>query len=607
MPAFTTELRGDDLILRNKYGVYSKKELETQLRDGHLTIEEIGSIYGLKDYQMVHVFNCLGIVYRNLVNDTRIYDPTISSSMHQVLLGTLLGDGYMKDPKSYALGHGVFQMDYCYHVAERLHPFVASIGDINTKSKTEKAFSFWTHHHDVFLPYFQRFYSHGKSKKYITSETVPDLGPEGLAYWFMDDGKHGYYLCVGKISEQEGSILIDVLKQNFGIGVTFQAQDKLRGHFNLYVLAKSRDKFLRLISPYIIPSMQYKLTARAPAQVVFSRSAVVSRHLELCKKAGRCVRYFGDKIIQKEVIEKGSIQDSKTKYVAGIMSAIQAGSQVSHTSIRKMPADSELRKLFDKGMTDSQIAKSIGVGRNRVSQLRRSLKIDIKDRRVTPEQDARLRELFLRPGVTLIEVMRAMHMSFYKVKKWAEAYHSALQEPLKIDGELDFYASGGSIAVCHDVSKGCDIYFSNVDAIYSELAWRDGYDKFMHRADIKGSTYASYLDGVLKVIRKLKIPTYIVLGKHAVPILKPPQVVDVKLRGYPCLLGIWYGKDPGSLDTNKDVLEFIGRTYERVLDFSAGYGNVAKVMLSHGKKFVCSDINRKCVYYIAKNFMGYHG
>ena len=607
MVAFTTELRGDDLILRNKYGVYSKQELETQLRDGHLTVEEIGSLYGLKDYQMVHVFNCLGIVYRNPINDTRIYDPTIDPSMHQVLLGTLLGDGYMKDPKSYGLGHGVFQMDYCYHVAERLHPFVASIGDINTKSKTEKAFSFWTYHHDVFLPYFWRFYSCGRSKKRITLETAPDLGPEGLAYWFMDDGKHGYYLCVGKITEQEGSILIDVLRQNFGLSTTFQAQDKSRGHFNLYVLAKSRAKFIRLISPYIIPSMQYKLKGIEQRKRLFSRDVVVSRHLELCKKAGRCVRYFGDRKVRDEVIKRGSVQDSKTRYIEGVLSAIQNGSQVSHTSIRKVPSDSELRKLFDKGMTDDQIAKSIGVGRNRVSQLRRSFKIDIRDRRVTPEQDARLRELFLRPGVTLIEVMRAMHMSFYRVKKWAEAYHSALQEPLKVLGELDFYESKGSVVVCHDISKGLNPYYRDVDAIYSEPAWRDGYEKFMQRAGVGNGSYSEYLRGILRVIQELSIPAYVVIGKHMVSILKPPKVIDVKLRGYQCLLGVWYGEDPGKIETNKDVLEFIGRTYERVLDFSAGYGNVAKVMLSHGKKFVCSDINRKCVYYIAKNLMGYHG
>ena len=94
MAAFTIEDIDGDQILKNKYGIYSKKELITQLQEGHLTVEELGEIYKLKSYQMVHILRVLKIDFRNNVNDTRIINSSISSSVHQVLLGTLLGDAF---------------------------------------------------------------------------------------------------------------------------------------------------------------------------------------------------------------------------------------------------------------------------------------------------------------------------------------------------------------------------------------------------------------------------------------------------------------------------------------------------------------------------------
>ena len=129
--------------------------------------------------------------------------------MHQVLLGTLLGDAFMTHPKYYQLGHGPSQFDYIYHVAERLHPFIATIGDRDTECATEKSLVFWTYRHSVFLDYFKRFYSMGKEKKFITKGSAYDLEDEGLAYWYMDDGKQANNLnfSVGNMSVAEIEIL----------------------------------------------------------------------------------------------------------------------------------------------------------------------------------------------------------------------------------------------------------------------------------------------------------------------------------------------------------------------------------------------------------------
>ena len=164
---------GKDLILNNKYGVYSKKELELQLREGHLTVNNLGTIYGLNSSRMNHVLNSLSISYRNTLEDTRVPDPTVSATMAQVFLGTLLGDGYMRTLKSYGLGHSTHQADYFYHVAECLGPFVSGVG--YKKTKYGDSLEFWTYRHTNLEVYSKKFYPLGLKKKCFTPDASQDF------------------------------------------------------------------------------------------------------------------------------------------------------------------------------------------------------------------------------------------------------------------------------------------------------------------------------------------------------------------------------------------------------------------------------------------------
>ena len=424
MAAFEKIISGDDLILKNRYGLFSKKELEAQLKEGHLTVGELGSLYNLKEYQIIHVLKSLEIIYRNDLNDTRIFDATIDNSLHQVLLDTLLGDAYMTD-KSYLLGHGLSQYDYCYHIAERLHQFVASIGDFNVKAQTKKSINFWTYRHNIFSPYFDRFYSHGIKKKYFTEKTAPDLESEGLAYWYMDDGKYskyGAYLCVGNISIEEGNILIDLLKRNFSISSNLQKYDAKKNSYAIYIQAKSRKHFYDLISSYIISSMRYKITGSRFPRIAFIRELIISRHLKLCEKAKRYIRYFGDEVIQKENLKNNIFLDSKIEYINRIKSHIKERKMVSR-NIKKDILKKELVELFNEGFSDQQIADMYDVGRNKIAFFRRSFDIIRKSSWITKAKEEQLKELFSDPDMTIQRVMKELHISFYKVKNWMNNNH----------------------------------------------------------------------------------------------------------------------------------------------------------------------------------------
>jgi len=380
MPSFFTEKKGTDLILHNKYGTFSKEEIKTHLISGTLTIKDLSIAYGLKSYQLEHIIKCLGIVYRAPLNDTRISNPTVSHHMHQMLIGTLLGDASMSEPKYYRVTHGMGQLPYTYHIAECLDSYVSSIH----YKKEVNAIEVYTNRHDNLIPYFERFYSHGKHKKYMFEDIIADIDPEGLAFWYMDDGKYseyGAYLCVGNVTKEEGNNLRDTLENKFSLKTTLQNHDIKKGYYNIYIKSESRDHFYNLIDPYIIPSMRYKITGdKVPDR--YTVKDIVSYHLDLCNKLKIPVRFSGDSFVEDRVNLGCPIKDSKELYIEGIKNKLKEGSLKTKINIRKMPLEDVLKEHFKSGMTDVEIGEKYGFGRNTIAGIRRSLGIEPKRKRV---------------------------------------------------------------------------------------------------------------------------------------------------------------------------------------------------------------------------------
>jgi hypothetical protein len=294
---FKIEQTNDDIIFHNKYGEFSKNKLESQLINEHLTVKRLGILYDLNESQIIHVLRTLKITFRNKLENTRVIVFKIIPMMHQVLLGTLLGDGYMRGNNIYGLGHSINQMDYFYNVAENLNQLTSSIS--YKECKLGKSLELFTHHHSSLIPYFNRFYTKGKEKKFFTEESAYDLEPIGLAYWFMDDGKfdeYGFYLCVGNITQEEGTVLVNLLKNKFNLSSNMQIHDKNKGYHNIYIKAESRSHFISLIEPYIPDSMKYKLIGE-PYPILKNPSEIIDRHSKYCYKINRQVNFHGiDKI-----------------------------------------------------------------------------------------------------------------------------------------------------------------------------------------------------------------------------------------------------------------------------------------------------------------------
>jgi len=197
----------------------------------------------------------------------------------------------------------------------------------------------------------------------------------------MDDGKfddYGAYLCVGNISDEEGNLLINFLKNKFNLESNFQFHDRNKNYHNIYIKATSRSHFFNLIKPYIIPAMMYKLIGGPPSKNIYNRDTIILKHLKLCEKANRRINYSGNNDIKIELQDKIKENDFKKIYIDKVKKNIQDNKQISQTKFRTIPSNENLLNLFSEGKTDQQVADLFGFGRNRISFLRRSLNIPRK-------------------------------------------------------------------------------------------------------------------------------------------------------------------------------------------------------------------------------------
>ena len=90
------------------------------------------------------------------------------------------------------------------------------------------------------------------------------LTQRGLAYWYMDDGstaksKSGLKSCVFHCQGFGYDLCLklrDALKSRFDLSASVH-KDKI--YFKLYIQARSVDRFLKLIQPYVHRDLVYKI------------------------------------------------------------------------------------------------------------------------------------------------------------------------------------------------------------------------------------------------------------------------------------------------------------------------------------------------------------
>ena len=199
-----------------------------------------------------------------------------------ILIGLLLGDGYINDKGRIEIEHRIQQKEYCIFKAKLLHS-VCGGKNINVheyerihstkkdgkkwKSKTFTTVSF-KKQSQHFIPFRELLYKN--RRKTITQEALNLLSPLSIALWWMDDGRlvqrNGnpdlYELMLYTyLSKEENELIQNYFLEKYNMKWNIIPTNKE----NKYILKCGQTegrKFLDIIREIIrtkVPSMQYKV------------------------------------------------------------------------------------------------------------------------------------------------------------------------------------------------------------------------------------------------------------------------------------------------------------------------------------------------------------
>jgi len=191
----------------------------------------------------------------------------ITKRQNDIILGSIFGDGYL-DPKGdiarLHLKQSVEKKDYVFWLYHELENLCKSAPK---QRKDNQQWYVSTRYFPELMEWRRRFYPKG-------TKLIPkDIGtqfqsPISLAVWFMDDGTldwrpkdhYAFRLTTNCFSITDTSRLVEVLSKNFGVEATTQTT-LMRGkrYPRIHIGARGRDKFLKLVSPYILKCFEHKL------------------------------------------------------------------------------------------------------------------------------------------------------------------------------------------------------------------------------------------------------------------------------------------------------------------------------------------------------------
>ena len=200
---------------------------------------------------------------------------TLTQTQRSLLVGMLLGDGHLETQdhgRTYRLKveHSTIQKEYVEWLYEQFKSFVRTPPQEKKKllhGKSHTSYSFSTYSLGAFRFYAQQFYA---GRKKVMPKLIEKLiNPLALAIWFMDDGsckseRHSTYIIHALGYNKNNLELVKkVFQEKFGIAIGIHKQyDRWR----IYVYSDSAMKFRKLIEPYVIPSLKYKLGNTVPKE-----------------------------------------------------------------------------------------------------------------------------------------------------------------------------------------------------------------------------------------------------------------------------------------------------------------------------------------------------
>tara|TARA_X000000950_G_scaffold281891_1_gene379559 strand:+ start:2019 stop:2786 length:768 start_codon:yes stop_codon:yes gene_type:complete len=189
---------------------------------------------------------------------------SVNPNQHDLLIGSLMGDGYMvvrssKNTAAFRETHGPDQYGYLQWKADLLEGYTNKIGDC-TKRDGDRVFHsrrLYTKMCEDLRPYYDLFYPDGKR---VFPENLPELfSPFALAVWYLDDGS-----TMGKFHPRITFGLCEVSLERAvaalkTLGLTPTVHVDKRGCSVSIQFPSQSEHFYNLIRPHVPTCMSYKV------------------------------------------------------------------------------------------------------------------------------------------------------------------------------------------------------------------------------------------------------------------------------------------------------------------------------------------------------------
>lgn len=193
---------------------------------------------------------------------------TLSRQQQDVLIGLMLGDGYLEYDGYKGTRLQVKQSEEKKEYVFWLYSQFAHL--VRTPPQQRKDTNQWyfgTRFFENLEDLRKMFYT---NRKKVLPKTIAELftSPLTLAVWFMDDGRldyraksHcAYHISTDSFAESEVGQLQTLLSERFGIASkTYLSLCRGKQYPKLYIGKEGRDAFTKTVAPYILPCFRYKL------------------------------------------------------------------------------------------------------------------------------------------------------------------------------------------------------------------------------------------------------------------------------------------------------------------------------------------------------------
>jgi len=194
----------------------------------------------------------------------------LPSYVKSVVVGLILSDGWFNFQKQRQVNarlgfqQSLAHFEYFWLVFLLISPFCSSYPTARTGIRAGVRFysvTFQTRSLPCFTELFKLFYDCNGRKILPPVDILYELlTPVALAHWIMGDGvahPSGLVIATDSFSVQEVVLLINILYVRYGIESTIKYHRENAPR--IYIRARSKHTLRTIVTPYLCPSMLYKL------------------------------------------------------------------------------------------------------------------------------------------------------------------------------------------------------------------------------------------------------------------------------------------------------------------------------------------------------------